>query len=245
MNQHTRTLPLALLATLIILLAAACNVGVEQEFTEPSAQENSVDLPIIAAGDESESTAASGLNTYVIIPAESRASYLVDEEFLEDALSKLGIEAGRQDVVGSTQSVEGQLQFDPETFTLGENVFSVDMTSLESDQERRDNWIRENGPNFSQFPAATFTATNLSGLPDSYEEGTEVQFQVEGELTVRGVTLPVTFDAQAKLDEDVISGVLVTRRLMSDFGIDPPSFARTLTVADEFGIQVEFTAVKQ
>jgi hypothetical protein len=29
---------------------------------------------------------------------------------------------------------------------------------------------------------------------------------------------------------------------MSDFGIEPLNFANTLTVEDEFGIRVEFTA---
>ena len=41
------------------------------------------------------------------------------------------------------------------------------------------------------------------------------------------------------------SGTLTTRKLISDWGIEPPAFANTLTVADEFGIQVEFTAVRQ
>jgi hypothetical protein len=29
---------------------------------------------------------------------------------------------------------------------------------------------------------------------------------------------------------------------MSEFGIEPPNFANTLTVADEFGVEVQFVA---
>lgn len=178
------------------------------------------------------------------MPEESQASYLVDEEFLENALSKLGIEAGQNDVVGTTPEVSGQLQLnlDDLSAVLGENEFAVDLSQLTSDQDRRDNWIRENGPTFDRFPMATFTATAVSGLPDNYDEGQEIQFQVSGDLTVHEVTLPVTFDVTATLQDDTLTGVLETRRLMSDFGIDPPAFAGTLTVADEFGIRVEFTA---
>jgi len=66
-----------------------------------------------------------------------------------------------------------------------------------------------------------------------------------GDLTVREQTKPATFDVKAKLAGDTLTGVATTRLKMSDFGIDPPNFANTLTVADEFGIEVQFTAKEQ
>ena len=59
------------------------------------------------------------------------------------------------------------------------------------------------------------------------------------------VTVPTTFDAAVKVEGDTLTGVLATRGLISNFGIVPPDFANTLKVADEFGIQVEFTANRQ
>ncbi len=215
-------------------------LGEDQDGDEGDADESEM-----GAGEaEGAQAPGSGLRTFVIVPAESQASYLVDEEFLENALSKLGIEAGAKDVVGTTAQVSGQLQLnlDDLTAVLGENAFAVDLSQLTSDQDRRDKWIRENGPTFNRFPVAAFTATAVSGLPDSYEEGQELQFQVSGDLTVREVTVPVTFDATATLQGDTLTGTLETRRLISEFGIEPPAFAGTLKVADEFGIRVEFTA---
>jgi polyisoprenoid-binding protein YceI len=208
--------PLTLLVIigLLGLLLAACGGDAAPQEAEPAVQENTVDLPLVAAGEDESAAPTAGMETYVIVPAESRASYLVDEEFLENSLAKLGIEAGQKDVVGSTQKVEGQLQIDPETMSLGENSFTVDLSTLESDQDRRDNWIRDNGPNFNRFPTAAFTATSLNGLPDSYVAGQEFGFEVEGDLTVHEVTLPVTFDARATLDDDTLSGVLTTRKLI-------------------------------
>ncbi len=232
---------------LLSLLLAACGGSTAQdqeEAVEPAAVESQTEAPAETAEEVEAPTA---MQTFVIIPAESRASYLVDEEFLENALSKLGIEAGKKDVIGSTHAVEGQFQLNPDDLTagLGENSFTVDLSTLESDQDRRDKWIRENGPTFDRFPQAIFTATSFSGLPESYEEGQEIQFQVSGDLTVHDTTVQVTFDATATLNDDILSGVLTTRSLVSNFGIEPPNFAKTLTVADEFGIQVEFTAKKQ
>jgi polyisoprenoid-binding protein YceI len=189
----------------------------------------------------------SGLRTYVIVSETSKASYAVDEEFLGGALAKLGIEAGLVDVIGSTQEVEGELQLylDDLSSPLGTNRFEVNLTSLTTDQARRDNWIRENGPQFNKFPIAEFTATAIEGAPETYVEGDEVQFKLVGDLTIREITQPVTLDVTAKLEGDTITGAATAQLLMTDFGIDPPDFANTLKVENEFDINVEFTAKEQ
>lgn len=187
------------------------------------------------------------IRTFVIVPEESTASYLVDEEFLGGALDKLGISAGEVDVVGSTQSIEGQLQLNLADLSaaLGTNRFTVNLTTLKTDQDRRDNWIQEDGPEFSKFSLAEFVATELSETPTSYSEGDEVQFKMTGDLTIREQTQTVTFEVTAQLSGDTITGVAVTGLKMSDFGIEPPNFANTLTVKDDFQIKVDFTAKEQ
>jgi polyisoprenoid-binding protein YceI len=184
------------------------------------------------------------LRTFVIVPAESRASYLVNEEFFGGALAKLGIPAGLANVVGSTQEIEGrfQLNLDDLSSALGENSFTVRVNTFTTDQNDRDQWIRRDGPRFNNFPVATFVATAIEGAPAEYIEGQEVSFKLIGDLTIRDITRPTTFDVTASLRGDALTGVATTRLLMSDFGIDPPNFANTLTVADEFGIEVQITA---
>jgi len=245
--MHTKR-PIYVLTIILLLLIslAACGgseatsspVPATKEMVEPEPQAATV------MAEDTAQNAASDMRIFVIVPAESKASYLADEEFFENALSKYGIEAGNNDVVGSTQVIEGQLQINPNDMTqlLGENNFKVDMRTLKTDQDRRDNYILDNGPAFNRFPEATFSATEISGLPEVYVEGEEIQFQMNGILTVHKVPVPVTFDVSARLAGDTMTGVAETRTLMSAFGIEPPDFVRTLTVADEFGIRVEFTA---
>ena len=213
-----------------------------EESTQASAPTEEAPATTVSA---EENAPAGELVTYQIVPAESRASYTVNEEFFEDALSKLGMNLGINTVVGSTQQVEGELEFNPETLTLGDNRFVVDISTLESDDNRRDTWIRDNGPRLNIYPDAVFVANSLSGLPDSYNPGEEIQFTVEGDLTIHQVTVPATFDVRATLENGTITGVMTAQRMLTDFGIEPPSFARTLTVDDEFVIEVEFTAVAQ
>ncbi|GAB4540947.1 MAG: hypothetical protein Kow0063_31310 [Anaerolineae bacterium] len=248
----------------ILLLAAACGSSAAPAATpaeapaasptpvvEAAASPAPVEEPGATSTPISEMGSAgqgvSGQRTYVIVPEESKASYLVDEEFFEGALAKLGIRAGLADVIGSTQEIEGQLQLNLDDLSspLGTNHFTVNLATLSTDQSRRDRWIRENGPQFNQYPLAEFTATAIADAPETYNEGDEVQFKLLGDLTIREVTQPVTFDVTAKLEGDTITGVATTQLLLTDFGIDPPNFANTLKVENEFGVRVEFTAREQ
>jgi polyisoprenoid-binding protein YceI len=76
------------------------------------------------------------------------AGYRVQEELAS---------IGAKTAVGRTPDVEG-------TFTIEGNEipkaeFTVDMTTLKSDEDRRDNAIRNQAIETSRFPTATFTLT--------------------------------------------------------------------------------------
>ncbi|MEM7027980.1 MAG: YceI family protein [Chloroflexota bacterium] len=222
----------------LILVLAACG-GEEPEPTP--VPPTSTPLPEPAAADSGETIE---VRTFTVVPEESNASYIVDEEFLGGALGKLGIAAGEVDVIGSTQTLEGQLQLNLADLSaaLGTNRFTVNLSTLKTDEDRRDNWIQENGPEFGKFSLAEFVATSLSDTPTSYNDGDEVQFKMNGDLTIRDITNAVTFDVSAKLEGDTLSGTATVPLLMSDFGIDPPNFANTLTVKDAFEVSVDFVA---
>ena len=238
--------PLVLALLLASLLLAACGVAATPAPAPAAPAEEPAPAPATAAPAPA-GPAAEGLRTFVIVPEQSKASYIVDEEFFADALSKYNIAAGRGKTIGSTQEIAGQLQLNLEDLSspLGDNRFTVQMNTLSSDQALRDGWLRTSGPRFNQFPEAEFVATGVADAPASYTEGQEVRFLLLGDLTVRNITQPATFAVTATLQGDTIAGVATTRARLSDFGIDPPNFANTLVVGDEFTIEMEITAREQ
>jgi polyisoprenoid-binding protein YceI len=266
MQQRRIPYLVLILAALLAMLLVACGGSTASspptstpipvpEAPEEQPQESAPEAaypgeaPAAAAPAEGYPAQAGGMRTFVIVPAESSASYLADEEFFEDALDKLGIGPGLNSVVGTTNEVAGQIQVDLSSAqnALGDTMISANLAGLTTDQQMRDQWIRDNnnGPNFGAFPPATFKATSVSGLPENYVEGQEVQFQLTGDLTVREVTRPVTFDVTAAIEGGTLTGTAETQLLMSELGITPPAFARTLTVDDEFGIRVQLVAREQ
>lgn len=267
MSRITRTVPYLLC---LLLLLAACgptaapgasapaDAPAEATPAEAAPTEAPTEAPAAAAAPaEGETPAAAeapaaadiptSSQTYVIDPARSSASYMADEEFFGLALPKYGIPEGLADTVGTTQEVSGQfsLNWDDLSNPLGENSFTVDLSTLQSNQALRDEWIRENGPQFGTYPEATFVAERIEGGPESYTPGTEVTFQLIGNLTVRESTQPVTFDVTASYANGEITGTATAALTMTSFGIEPPNFANTLTVADEFEVRLDFTAVAQ
>ena len=226
----------ALLIT-VTLGGIACGAAPEPTATpEPTVAPEISAAPAVPAAD--------GTRRFAIVSEESTASYVVSEEFFAGALAKYGINIGIQEVVGSTQEISGEfhlvLNEDKSEFVSGQ--FTVDISTLATTRDQRDEWIRENALESNKYPLAVFTATAVEGAPTSYTDGEEVPFKLLGELSVRDITQPVTFDVTATLDGDTVRAVATTAMKISDFGFEPPNFANTLTVADDFEIRVEIVA---
>lgn len=88
------------------------------------------------------------------------------------------------------------------------------------------------------YPKATFVIGQQTILEYAYTSGDEVVFPMTGSMTVRDVTVPVTFTATAIYDETtgVIQATANARVLISDFGIEPPQLANVVMVEDELEI---------
>ncbi len=237
-----------------VVLLAACGRGrppaPEAEApTQPAVEEPTVTPEPVAevVEIETEEAAESTIRTFVIVPRASTASYSVNEEFFGGALDRLGIEPGLVDTIGSTQEVKGRMQLnlsDLANPVVGSR-FTVDISTLSSNQDRRDKRIRSNNLESSRFPLAEFTITSLESVPGEYSDGQEVTFKANGDITIREITQPVTFDVTATLAGDTITGMATTPLKMTDFGFDPPNFAGVFRVEDDFTVNVDFTLVEQ
>lgn len=180
--------------------------------------------------------APAGTVTYQIIPGESQVTYEVGEVFIN--------QNNRFNTAqGITPQITGEVEVDfenPQASRVG--PIEVDISQFASDSSRRDNAIRERFLESAKFPIATFKPTSIDGLPESYQVGEPLSFQVSGDLTVREVTRPVTFDVTAVAQRDSIEGDATTTLLMSDFGFGPISIAGILNTEDEVKLAFKFVA---
>jgi len=162
-----------------------------------------------AAADASTWEIAAGEETFV--------GYRVREEF-----ASIGV----ADAVGRTGDVTGTAEVEGDRITAAE--FEADMTTLVSDESRRDDALRERGIETARFPGAEFRLTEPVDL-------TRRTTATRGELTLHGETRPirVRVGAQRLGGGDTLELAGSAPIAFADFQIEPPSVAGVVTVEDQ------------
>lgn len=220
--------PLCLIAGLAIGLGFAGMGDAESgKLTLPPVQSTATSASTASVSNTPAATSSGTLTpadvagkTFTVSSAGSKLTYTVRE--------KLANLPSESDAVGSTRSITGAIHLD------GSSTISVDLSTLASDQSRRDNYIRQNL--FSTDPVATFTVDNLT-LPDSYTIGDTVTQTVAGTATIRGVSGPMTFQVEANFDGTTLQVHGTTDFTWADFNIPPPN-NQIVTVRDNVHIEI-------
>jgi polyisoprenoid-binding protein YceI len=150
------------------------------------------------------------------------------------------------DAVGRTSAITGALVIEPDgTIVKDESKFVIDLTTLESDAAMRDRYVRRNTLQTEQYPQAQFVPTAFRGLPSPLPTSGEVSLQVTGDLTVRNVTRPVTWDVTLRAASNVYSGTASTTFAFTEFEMTKPRVARVLSVNDSIRLEYDFRLVPE
>jgi polyisoprenoid-binding protein YceI len=149
---------------------------------------------------------------------------------------------GAKSAVGRTPDVTGTLVI--EGTTVPTTKIDVDMTTLETDDSRRDGAIRRQAIETSRFPTAAFELTEPVEFDAVPEDGTPVSVNAVGNLTLHGVTREVTFPLKAQLNGDVITVTGSLDVQFADYDIGKPSAAIVLSVEDHGVIELQLFFTK-
>ena len=129
--------------------------------------------------------------------------------------------------VGRTNQVNGSLTI--QDTTVLSTVFEIDVASIKSDSSKRDSQFSGNIMDTATYPTATFrllTPIDFGTIPT---DGQSITATAQGELTLHGVTQPVSFEVTAKIANGII-GVLGSIDItFADYGIANPSNAFVTT----------------
>jgi polyisoprenoid-binding protein YceI len=148
---------------------------------------------------------------------------------------------GGNTAVGRTPDVSG-------TMTVADGAVTavdveVDLTTLDSDSDRRDGALRSRGLESDRFPTATFGLTDPVPLPAGLTDGERAAVTATGELTIHGVTNEAAIELQAELQGDNAVVVGSAPIALADYGIDPPTGLSVLSISDDgtFEFQLFFS----
>ena len=148
------------------------------------------------------------------------------------------------DAVGATGDVTGGIAFDASgKLVPASSKFIVNVGTLKSDKDRRDGYVRGRILQATQFPTVELAPTAITGLAGAIPTSGTKKFQVVGNLTVKGVTKPTTWDVDATFTGDRVNGTAATTFTFADFGLQQPRVPVVLSVADSIKLEYTFSLV--
>ena len=226
-----------MLGLTMMLLAAACSAA-PTPTPLPIPIRPTAEAPTTAAPAAAVPASSADLVRLAVVPDQSEARYRVREQL-----------AGVQfpsDAVGATKAFTGTIvgRLDG-TIVSDQSLFQVDLRTLKSDESIRDNFITRNVLETNRFPYATFVPTSAPGLPLSLPSSGEVAFKLIGNLTIRDVTKPVTWDVSGKVNGNTATGQASTTFTFEDMNLTQPHVARVLSIVDSIRLELDLTLQRQ
>lgn len=195
------------------------------------------------SGTPSEAITADAVNAegnatvFEIVPQESEVRFILKED----------LNGSRNTVTGKTDQIAGQIAIDfenPARSQLGE--IRINARTLSTDNEFRNRAIRGQILQASQaeFEYITFKPTSIEGLPTTLTLGEPVEFQITGDLTIRSITKPITFDAAVTpVSQTRLQGTAVATAKRADYELTIPSVPNVANVDEDVRLEIEFAAV--
>ncbi len=153
--------------------------------------------------------------------SSSFVGYRVNETFTDQRANE---------AVGRTPDVSGSLTLDGTTISAVE--VTADMTSLESDDDRRDGQLERQAIETGEFPTATFKLASPIELAAVPADGDTVTGTATGELTLHGVTKTVEVPIEARLSGNVVTVSGRIDILFADYEIERPTSFLVLSIED-------------
>ena len=169
--------------------------------------------------------------TYVLVVGPSEASYAVREQLASRDLPS--------DAIGKTNAITGSITVKADgTIDSPASSFTVDVSTLKSDQAMRDGYVSRAILQTNQYPQVVFVPTQVDGLPATLPQSGDVSFKVTGSLTVRNVTKPVTWVVTGTVNGGDATGMATTSFTFEDFNLPQPRVPTVLSLVDKITLNV-------
>ncbi len=172
---------------------------------------------------------------FEIQQSESQASFVIDEV----------LNGSPKTVIGTTDQVAGQLAINPaDTASTQVGIIQINARTFSTDSGNRNRAIQNRILNTNEYEFIAFTPTGITGLPDSVAVGDSFTFQMTGDLTIKDVTTPTTFDVTVTVVSDTrIEGQASTTINYADWNISIPSVPQVASVSDQVQLNLDFVAI--
>lgn len=176
-------------------------------------------------------------------PSSSVGLYSISSEL---SMVEFGIDEVLNDkqnhVVGTTNQIAGNLAINSTEIIFG--PIKINAKTFVTDNERRDGaiarFILKSEDPANEF--IVFTPTKINGIPETIKPDSIISLSVLGDMTISGVTKPVTFEVKGKIENDKLKGTATANLKRSDFNLSVPQVPAVASVEDNFTVKATIVA---
>ena len=161
-------------------------------------------------GDTGKATASADKDGTWTVGSGSYAGYRLDEV----------LNGADVTVTGRTEEVSGSLTVEDDQLTAADLVLQVD--TITTDSNLRDQYFRTSAIDTSQFPEASFTLTEPVDVSATLEGETQT-FPITGDLTLNGQTVSVEANVQGAFSDSAAQLVGQIPMTWAEFGVEAPN----------------------
>ena len=178
--------------------------------------------------------AAAGTTIYALVPGESGVRFTMDEL----------LRGQPKTVVGVTGLVSGQIALDLDDLSTAQvGIIQANARSFYTDDAFRDEALHSVIIDSLTYPLVVFAPEEIAGLPEQIEVGETAVFTLTGNLTIKDVTEPVTFECTAvPTTATQLEGHCAATISRADFGLAIPEVPQVADVDEDFLIEIDFVA---
>ena len=170
----------------------------------------------------------------ILFQAGSVARYKIGEQF---ARLPTPITA-----IGETSGIDGKVYLNKEGHVSDSqtSVIIVDVQSLTSDENKRDNWVRRNGGIGSEI---AIDVLEISGHSWPLPQTGDMKVSIKGDMTISEITNPVVWEGLLEIENKAISGTISTEITWDQFQLSKPRLPFIISVDDEIILELDVVAV--
>jgi len=148
------------------------------------------------------------------------------------------------DAVLTTSAISGVVGLTRDGRITAVTLLRVDLSTIASDEARRDNYIKQETLDVARYPTAELTVIGTYGLPQPLPASGEWKFTLVTSMTVHQTTHEVSWDVTGQRVGRELRATARTTVHFGDFGLQRPSVAAVLSVQDEIRLEVLLRAVQ-
>jgi polyisoprenoid-binding protein YceI len=175
---------------------------------------------------------------YVVAPAGNEARYRVRERLMGHDFPN--------DAVGTTTAITGGISIAKDGSVVpADSRFTIDVTTLRSDKDRRDGYVQRRILETDRYPVVVLEPTSLRGAKWPIAGPKKQSFDMAGMMTVHGVTRPTIWHVSAERSGREISGTSWTTFTFDDVSLARPRVPVVLSVADTIRLEYDFHLIRE